>query len=536
MTETQKHLLKLFKEIIDICHENDIVYYMAGGTLIGVMRHGGFIPWDDDLDIMMTRDEWEKFVEICRNSLPDDRFLECQELNRDYPNTFGRYTDTSTCAIHMNEALGDGHAGYVIDIIVLDPVPDAEAHRKYMEDFMLYSDLINPTVNYSYRFNINRERYIEAFERIQRGEREAVLQELEQRMFSYKEEDCDYYVLRWGGVVFRFEKSMYGRSRWGEFEGLKCRIPDRTSDYLVQHFGDDWEFIPPHDEQASHDAVFSLDVDYKTIQDDYLPLIDVASVKDKWRDRKRFYFDCMDERFQNGQRLIGAHAELYRMEIERQCSETDHNLTQLLEEGKYDELLQFFGRHIRTLTSRPLIGREDFSGIRRFEDPIFVDPGDNILYIILMTMINRNMIAKANRLLDVREQKKGPLTEQLQQIRDFVRDYRRAVSDYDLGRQEEAVRCAETLFKAYPDNFSLAMFLSRAYIEQKMYDKAEPVINESIRKYPDEGYFLKYLGDYYKEYKADEDKAMELYHQAAGSTKNGIVLFEIDNILKGNNG
>ena len=532
MTETQKHLLKLFKEIIDICHENDIVYYMAGGTLIGVVRHGGFIPWDDDLDIMMTRDEWEKFVEICRDSLPEDRFLECQELNRDYPNTFGRYTDTSTCAIHKNESLGDGHAGYVIDIIVLDPVPDAEAHRKYTEDFMLYSDMINPTVNYSYRFNVNKDRYIDAMKRIRNGEREAVLSELEERMFSYREEDCDYLVLRWGGVTFLFEKSLYGRSRWGVFEGLKCRIPDRTSDYLVQHFGDDWEFIPPHDEQASHDAVFSLDVDYKTIQGDYLPLIDKEEAKNKWKDRKMFYFKHMDERSRRNKNLVRAHAELCGMEVRRQCAETDLDLRQLLEERRFDELLEFFSPYIQKATSRLMIGREDFRGMQRFEEPLYADAGDDILYLVLMTMINRNMIAKANRLLDVREKRLGTPGEELNKVRDFIRRYRKAVSDYDLERREEAIESAETLFEEYPDNFSLAMFLSRAYVEQGLYEKAKAALDESIRKYPGEGYFLKYLGDYYKDHEADEERAIELYQQAKDSTNNGIVLFEIDNILK----
>ena len=532
MTETQKHLLKLFKEIIDICHENDIVYYMAGGTLIGVMRHGGFIPWDDDLDIMMTRDEWDKFVNICRDSLPEDRVLECQELNRDFPNTFGRYTDTSTCAIHVNEVLGDGHAGYVIDILVLDPIPDAEAHRQYTEDFMLYSDLINPTVNYSLRFNVNKERYIRAMERIRQEGREAVLQELEKRMFSYREDECDYYVLRWGGVTFLFEKDMYGRSRWGEFEGLKCRIPDKTSDYLVQHFGDDWEFIPPHDEQASHDAIFSLDVDYETIQDDYLPLIDVDSVREKWNKRKLFYFDHMSDRIERSAELVRAQAEMCRMETEQKCRETDLDLRSLMKEGKFDELQTFFNRYIRIQTSRMMVGREDFPGIQRFVNPMYADIGDETLYIVLMTMINRNLIAKANRLLDVIVLRKGTLTEELESVRSFINDYRKLVSDYDLGREEDAIRKAETLIEEYPENFSLAMFLSRAYIEQRLFDKAEPFITESIRKYPQEGYFLKYLGDYYNYCRDEKEKAFELYHKAADSTKNGIVLFEIENILK----
>ena len=70
MTDTQKALLQLLKEINDICNRHDIPYYLAGGTLIGAIRHKGFIPWDDDLDIMMTRDNWLRFAEVCKTEMP----------------------------------------------------------------------------------------------------------------------------------------------------------------------------------------------------------------------------------------------------------------------------------------------------------------------------------------------------------------------------------------------------------------------------------------------------------------------------------
>ena len=68
MTEKQEHLLQLFRELDEICKKNNLRYVMAGGTAIGVVRNEGFIPWDDDVDIYMPRDNWWKFPDPCFRS------------------------------------------------------------------------------------------------------------------------------------------------------------------------------------------------------------------------------------------------------------------------------------------------------------------------------------------------------------------------------------------------------------------------------------------------------------------------------------
>ena len=138
MTEKQKYLLKLFREVDEICREHNLRYVLAGGSLIGALRHEGFVPWDDDVDLYMPRPDWEKFIEICKTELPPDREIQCSEVDRNYTNSFPRYASTNTCAIHKSQIIGKDCGGEIIDILTLDPVPaDDKEYEKYRTHMMV---------------------------------------------------------------------------------------------------------------------------------------------------------------------------------------------------------------------------------------------------------------------------------------------------------------------------------------------------------------------------------------------------------------
>ena len=106
MTEKQKYLLKLLQEVDEICREHDLRYVLAGGSLIGALRHEGFVPWDDAIDLYMPRPDWEKFVEICERDLPPERAIQCSQADRHYTNSYSRYASADTCAIHRSQIAG----------------------------------------------------------------------------------------------------------------------------------------------------------------------------------------------------------------------------------------------------------------------------------------------------------------------------------------------------------------------------------------------------------------------------------------------
>ncbi len=528
MTQEQEKLFSLFQEVHEICMKHHIVYYMGGGTLLGTLRHQGFIPWDDDLDLMMTRDEWQRFIHVMSREAPANRVLDCQELNRDYNNMIGRYMDTQTAAIHKNQVLGDEIAGYMIEIFVLDPVPDEAAYEQYLEDLLLYSDLINPTFNYSYRYGINRERYQESFAKMQKYGRDSVLSKLEHQMFRYREKDCPYYGLRWGGASFLFEKRMFGSSRWGMFEGVKCRIPDRSSDYLVQHYGDDWTHMPAHEDEETHDAIFSLTTDSRTIFRDYQRYLDLDEMQDGLLQRKNLFFEQMEERRKvntDTARLIGLGAQLDFAARKAVCA---FDPADALREGAYEKLRTLYGPYFEIQLSRRLIGRIDFSGMARFNNPVCVEIPERDFCIGVMLLLQTNQLAKAERLMDVWGFSGKKLPEDLLSARTLIHDFREAVSAYDVGEKEQAYQTAAALYEQWPQNESVLMFYVLSLTEQEKYEEANKVLTASRALFPHNGVLDKLAGDCCR--KQHPDQAKELYDLAASKTNNGYILRQISEI------
>lgn len=152
MNEIQKKCFGILQEIDRVCKCAGLTYYIYSGTLLGAVRHKGFIPWDDDIDLVMMRDEYEKFPEACRKYLNHDKFA-LQTIHSDplACNGWIKLHDKNTAFISGTRRKG-AMEGINVDIFPVDNVPDSDFIMKCRSKII---DKVN--FIYQYRFLLHKK-------------------------------------------------------------------------------------------------------------------------------------------------------------------------------------------------------------------------------------------------------------------------------------------------------------------------------------------------------------------------------------------
>lgn len=535
MTEQQANLFKLFKEIDAVCKKNNIDYSLAGGSAIGPVRHHGFIPWDDDMDIFMTRSNWLKFVEASKTDFPEGRCLLAHELDHNYTNMFGRYCDNTATAIHRHAMYQTEPSGEIIDIFVLDPVISApEKFNEYVENVVLYSELVNKTAPlYGYRFKIKAGRYLKYWFLSKIIGRDRALDRLQKEMFKYPEEECDSYAMRWGGCPFLFPKEWFEKVRTCYMEDGEYPIIYMNNAFLTWHYGDDWIYIPPCSERKSHDTVSRLDMGSDEFRKHYDVFVH-SKRKRGWMEllgtyRKAYYMRKAGKREKIAMGILKDKAELVSLDLKKRLEGLKVSVEQMVKERRFDELMEVFGPYMRFQLSRECIGSHDFGDMLRYNSPCFVPIEDRILHGFLMMLLYINKVGKAVRLLEIRRMQPDYNEETFADISRFIKDFRDSVNCYDIGKSKEGYKLIENLFKDYSDNPMLMKLVIRYafYKNQGSRDEAKKLILKGMELCPEDGEFLYYNIRYVAEEK-NAERLREGFELVRSMTNNGMVLLEIE--------
>lgn len=534
MTEKQKYLLKLFREVDEICREHNLRYVLAGGSLIGALRHEGFVPWDDDVDLYMPRSDWEKFIEICKTELPPNREIQCSEVDRNYTNSFPRYASTDTCAIHKSQIIGKDCGGEIIDILTLDPIPaDDKEYKKYRTHMMIYSDLINISVGYSDRWEIPASMYLKYLLSYIFLGKKRTLEKLEKIMFSYNEEECDRYAMRWGGCPFLFDKDMMFPVKEGIFEGQKAMIPNKCSDYLIWHYGDEWSYMPPHDSREGHVAVCVDELPYQELREEYMPNIHKGRLRRDSVFRKFYNMLIAKKNHKVRQEGLAMKARAVALDLQGAISESGLKISELVEARSFHRLNALFGSYYKSQLSADFIGREDYTNIYAFYHPILVGVPDEVFYAAMLTLFYTERVSKAYRMLQIRQQS-DHITPEMEKLKEDIELFRKVADYYEFHRMEEAQQIIEDLLNRYPGHPGFMKFRCRFLMENAGENRieAERFIDKALKKFPEDGYFLKYKADIFW-MNGEVQKAAELYLQVKSKTTNGVVWLEMDRFFRG---
>ena len=246
----QKVQLMMLKDFIKICDDNNILYFVIGGTLLGTIRHEGFIPWDDDIDIWMPRDDYERFcVEFPQEQ--DAHGLKIVNSHTDvyYGRPMSKVIDTRTVLVEPNY-LCDDAIGVNIDIWPLDGTPSDVSERavysqkmkRYLK--MLYGRIVRlkackgfaQKVGHIMLMPISPKKLVEKICALQK---------------QYKYSDSDVVACYVDPYKKEYKREWFNNQVFARFEGCEFCIPSGADEILTVIYGN-YMKLPPLSQQQPH--------------------------------------------------------------------------------------------------------------------------------------------------------------------------------------------------------------------------------------------------------------------------------------------
>lgn len=265
LKEFHKVLLDILLEFDRVCRDNDIQYSLAYGTMLGAIRHKGFIPWDDDVDVVMDRKNYNRFCEVCPKSLRDGYFFQSKDTEPLYPYNISRLRKNNTAMIYPEWKDSGIHQGIYIDIYPVDRIPDNKVAHAIQKFFVILLTPVRITRNPVIYMNGCSKRFGKALYiaknmlyYVVRLFPQNICDKLEMHYITkYDDKPCKYSgIICEGGVLLRpdygvqtFDTESLQHYKEVDFEGHKLMCIADPEDMLQRWYGD-YMKLPPKEKQV----------------------------------------------------------------------------------------------------------------------------------------------------------------------------------------------------------------------------------------------------------------------------------------------
>lgn len=264
LKKMQAKMLNLLLYFRDFCQKYNLRFYLIGGAAIGAVREHGFVPWDDDIDCIMPRPDYEKFHELWEQYGDKDRFVLCR-TNREvnYHHHSSSLRDPNTTFICTYNKFNDICHGIALEFGAVDATPDS----KILQYIQIFYGYIYSLFNFQ-RLPNNKGKVIRFVTKIiyqlipSKKLRDDIWIKALKEKSKYPWNKCHYVKELWGKTAFyNFPKEWYETAVWFDFEGHKVPLMAGYHEYLTLIFGDYMKRPPAPERVAKHDLLF-VDMDH----------------------------------------------------------------------------------------------------------------------------------------------------------------------------------------------------------------------------------------------------------------------------------
>lgn len=260
--------IDLLQQLLKVCDKHHLRIWADGGTLLGAVRHHGFIPWDDDIDLCMPREDYDRLIALGASAFNDPYFLQSAYSDQGYSRGHAQLRNSMTAAIRLSDSYRPFNQGIFVDIFPLDAVPDdtqqlktaLRSVRRTLRFLKAKDTQILMSGRWGLVFRKLRAQWV-----VSRKEWTTVFREAEDRLRTLGSADSRYVAeLAFSGDDILFERQIFEDTVWLPFEHITIPAPAGYDLMLRTQYGPDY-MTPMHAPSYHGDMIMDTERSYRDL-------------------------------------------------------------------------------------------------------------------------------------------------------------------------------------------------------------------------------------------------------------------------------